>query len=79
MLETVVCTLAAIKGPWCIGGDFKCTPTQLIDTGWLMKVGGVIHYPFYATCNGKIYDFFVTSISMSPLVAKAHTIADLRG
>jgi hypothetical protein len=40
ILDTVATTLAAIKGPWVIGGDFNGTPTQLIDTGWLKKIGG---------------------------------------
>jgi len=53
LLETVACTLAGLKGPWCIGGDFNCTPSQLIDTGWLAKVGGVIHYPADATTDGQ--------------------------
>ena len=58
LLDTVSCTLSGLKGPWCIGGDFNCTPAQLIDTGWLAKVGGVIHYPTDATTDkGKTYDF----------------------
>ena len=79
LLETVACTLAGLKGPWCIGGDFNCTPAQLIDTGWLKKVGGVVHYPIDATTDkGKTYDFFVTSISMSPIVETVRIIGDHR-
>ena len=58
-----------------IGGDFNCTPAQLTDTGWLNKVGGVVHYPTDATTDkGKTYDYFVTSISMSPLVETVRII-----
>ena len=78
LLETVAITLLGLKGPWCIGMDANITPDELIDTGWLKKVGGVIHYPSDATCNGKTYDLFVTSASMSPLVLTVQVIGDYR-
>ena len=79
MLDTVAITLAGLKGPWCIGGDWNCSPSQLGDAGWLKKVGGVVHYPTDATTNkGKTFDFFVTSISFSPLVASVQVVGNHR-
>ena len=78
MLESVATTLLGVKGPWFIGMDTNFTPAELEETGWLKKVGGVVHCPTDATCNGQVYDYFVTSASMTSLVLTVQVIGDYR-
>ena len=68
LLETIGFTLSGLKGCWTIGGDWNCTPAELIATGWVKKVGGVVHAPSSETCNGKVYDFFVVCTDLSDFV-----------
>lgn len=75
-LQTMAHTLNILIGPWCVGGDWNCTPEQLAATGWLNLVKGVVHAPAAQTCNGKVYDFFVVSQSFSHAVVSIHTIGD---
>ena len=44
-LQDMAKVLAAVVGPWCVGGDWNCTPEQLAATGWLALVGGIVHVP----------------------------------
>ena len=76
LLDSIAFTLSGLVGPWCLGGDWNCTPDQLRETGWLKKVKGVIHAPSTATCNGSTYDFFVVHESISDNVHSTHTIGD---
>ena len=76
LLETIAFTLASITGPWMLGGDWNCTPPELEATGWVKKVGGIIHAPQSATCNGKVYDFFVVSANVSSQVRGTFVIGD---
>ena len=76
LLDSVAFTLVGLVGPWIIGGDFNCTPEELIATGWLKKVGGIVHAPKSPTCNGSIYDFFVVAASISDQVQSTHLIGD---
>ena len=57
-------------------GGWTCTPDELRATGWLKKVGGVFCSPKGATCNGKVYDFFVVAASIADDVHSVHKIAD---
>ena len=77
LLQTVAGQLRAAGGPWCIGGDFNCTPTELEATGWLTLVDGCIVAPTAPTCNGKTYDFFVVSSSMKHSIKCVVAIEDL--
>ena len=52
LLETMAFTISSLTGPWIVGGDWNCTPAEHAATGWVKKVGGVIHAPNAATCNG---------------------------
>ena len=63
-------------GPWILGGDWNCTPAELGATGWLRKVGGIIHAPQAATCNGKVHDFCVVAACLSDQVQGTYTIGD---
>ena len=76
LLEEIRAGIATIAGPWILGGDFNCTPAELTQTGWLETVGGVIHAPGVATCNDKVYDFFITSQSIAHAVKRVATVAD---
>ena len=70
LLETIALTLFVLKGAWIIGGDWNSTPAELIATGWVKKVGGVVHTPSSETCNGKVY-FSSSSLLACPTSCKA--------
>ena len=76
LLESVGSTILQLKGLWCIGGDWNCTPQELRDTGWIKRINGVIHAPEAETCNGKVYDFFVVAAGLSDHIQGAFTIGD---
>ena len=57
LLDSAAFTIQSLVGPWLVGGDWNCTPEELAATGWLEKVGGVVHAPGTPTCNGSVYDF----------------------
>ena len=44
-LETMGFTLSSLVGPFCLGGDWNCTPAELRETGWLKKIGATIFAP----------------------------------
>jgi exonuclease III len=58
-LHNVALAVKALKGPWCIGGDWNCTPEELQATGWLKMVGGLIKAPRTSTCNSRTIDFLL--------------------
>ena len=76
LLQCLAAILAGIQGPWMVAGDFNVTPEVLRASGWLSLVRGVIHTPSSATCNGKVYDYFVTSTSLSSAVAAVRVVGD---
>ena len=76
LLDTIAFTVSGLVGPWIIGGDWNCTPADLEATGWLKKVGGVVHAPQAATCNGKVYDFFVVDATISHNVQGTYVVGD---
>ena len=56
--------LKSLKDLWVLAGDFNMTPEQLVKTGWLDKVNGVIIPPFNVdhTCTAgqaRIIDYLV--------------------
>ena len=76
LLETVGFTMCGLKECWIVGRDWNCTPAELIATGWVKKVGGVVHAPRSETCNGKVYDFFVVCKGISDFVQGTFAIGD---
>ena len=76
LLDTIAFTLAGLIGPWMLGGDWNCSPAELEATGWLKKIGGTIHAPQAATCNGKVYDFFVVANAISHNVQGTYAVGD---
>lgn len=76
LLQYMACTIKSLTGPWCIGGDWICTPGELADTGWFRLVNGVVHAQASPTCNGKAYDFFVVASGSTHAVMSAHVIGD---
>ena len=75
LLDYVASVLMAIKGPWIIGGDFNCTPQQLMETGFVELIGGVIQAPRDSTCGLRTMDFFIVSRDLAPAVA-VHCVSD---
>jgi len=76
MLDSMAFTLNGLVGPWILGGDWNCSPQDLTATGWLQKVGGVIHAPTAATSNGSVYDYFVVKKTISDGVQCTCKIGD---
>ena len=68
--------LNSLKGPWAIGGDWNCTPDELMQTGWLKLVKGVTVVPKVNTCNSRAIDFFVVSDGLRQAAPAAYTIGD---
>ena len=76
LLQEVAAELALLAGGWIIGGDWNCTPEELVATGWLELIDGVIHAPRMPTCNGHIYDYFVVKRSFQHAVFRVVAIGD---
>ena len=66
--------LDSLKGPWAIGGDWNCTPDELMQIGWLKMVKGIIVAPKVNTCNSRVIDFFVVSEGLRQAAPAAYTI-----
>ena len=75
-LHSVAGIMGRLIGPWLIGGDWNCTPEQLIATGWLRLVKGKTFGPAANTCNGEVYDFCVVADCLAHAVVSAHTLGD---
>ena len=76
LLKAVGNALEIMEGPWIIGGDWNDTPEALTASGWLERVQGVAIPVPNATCNGKVYDFFVVSKCFAHAVVAARRIGD---
>ena len=76
ILDHVAGTLARIRGPWIIGGDWNITPELLLSTNWLSMVHGTIVAPRAPTCHGAVYDFFVVADGLIPSVAGVSRVDD---
>jgi len=67
--------LLRIGLPFCIGGDFQCTPEVLTSTGWLETVRGQIRRTSQGTCRHATgtseLDFFVISNSLDSAASDA--------
>eukprot|EP00973_Karenia_brevis_P087694 12162236-Karenia_brevis.AAC.1 len=69
ILQELASILKRVRGQWLVGGDFNMTPEMLQQSGWLALTGGVLHRPRSPTCNGKEYDYFVSSRGLAEAVA----------
>ena len=76
VLDHTARRLCSLSGPWILGGDFNCEPQELIDTGVVDLVDGVIHAPADDTCGKKVFDFFVVSKCLSPAIFSVNVVAD---
>ena len=76
LLESVAFALTSLAAGLTIGGDWNCMPEDLLATGWLTKVSGVICASRGSTCNGKVYDFFVVVAPIADAVHSVHKISD---
>ena len=76
ILQAMALTLNLLSGPWVIGGDWNVTPIQLLHSGWLSLVKGVVIAPAVPTCNDSVYDFFVVSESMLYAVHSVAVVGD---
>ena len=42
LLHAMAAVIKQLGEVWILGGDFNCTPEELLSTGWLKLVGGRI-------------------------------------
>jgi len=75
-LQLMAGVLNSLKGPWVIGGDWNCTPEDLMKTGWLKLVNGATIAPATNTCHQRVIDFFVISDGLRQANPVARTIGD---
>lgn len=68
LLQVIAGALNRVSGQWLIAVDFNMMPEALQQTGWLRLVKGVVHRPHAPTCNGKEYDYFVSSQGLAEAV-----------
>ena len=66
--------------PWLVVADWNAEPTQLIQSGWAARLGGVIMAPDVAlTCTsgeGRLIDFGLLSFSARSIVKKCGVTKD---
>jgi hypothetical protein len=65
ILEQATIAIGRLRGPWILGGDWNIEPSELLATGWLKTVGGLIVASAAPTCHIRKYDFFVVSSAIS--------------
>ena len=51
ILDLAARRLSCVRGPWVLSGDLKCEPHELMATGFVDLIDGVIHAPQDATCG----------------------------
>ena len=78
LLQTLAHVISRLRGPWLLAGDFNITPQELVASGWLQLVRGCCCAPQAPTCGKKMYDFFVTSSSLTGLIAGVSVVHDSR-
>ena len=66
----------SLKAPWAVGGDWNCTPEELMQTGWLKIVKGITVAPEVSTRNSRAIGFFSVSEGLSQAAPAAYTIGD---
>lgn len=76
ILQLMAGILKAVKSPGGIGGDWNCTPQELLDTCWLEVVKGKLVTPQTPTCGDRTIDLSVVSKSMHHAADAACTIGD---
>jgi exonuclease III len=76
VLTHLTALIAAVRGPWIIGGDWNVSPDTLRKSNWPSIVGGHIHAPLAPTCYNSTYDYFVVSKDINPAVAGVCRLSD---
>ena len=76
ILTQLAAAIAAVDGPWVVGGDWNMTPKALLDSNWPSIVKGHIHAPALPTCNDSTYDFFLVSSSLNEAVRGIVRLSD---
>ena len=68
ILDEAAASLRALRVPWIIGGDWNLEPPALMESGWIDMVDGLLVALELATCNGRVYDYFVICKSLAHAV-----------
>ena len=76
VLTQLAAAIAAVRGPWIVGGDWNMTPQALMESNWPKIVRGHVHAPTLPTCNDSTYDFFLVSHHLNDAVAGVTRLSD---
>ena len=68
ILQALAAIISRLKGPWIIAGDFNLDPAEVIGSGWLMLVDGLLRAPVVETCGGSMYDYFIVPRYMDKVI-----------
>ena len=75
-MQLMAFALNSLKGPCAIGGDWNCTPEELLQIGCVRLVKGVAVALKVSTCNQRVIDFFVVSDGLRQAAPAAYTVGD---
>ena len=76
ILTQLAAMIAAVRGPWIVGGDWNMSPKTLTEANFPSIVKGRIHAPPQPTCNDKTYDYFLVSSDISDSVVSVKRLVD---
>ena len=76
LLQSLAALISRLKGPWVVAGDFNLQPQELIDSGWLFLVSGVVKAPALETCGQAVYDYFVVHKGLEKAVVGVARVKD---
>ena len=77
MLEALAVAIKTVRGPWVVGADWNFTPEELVASGWLEIVDGIVIAPDAPTCHQKTYDYFVVSRKTKQAVVGIQQLTDV--
>ncbi len=76
VLHSIAAVVHALRGPWVLAWDANMDPKEIMATGWLAVVRGVVVAPQQPTCNDSINDYFVVSEMLHPAVRGISVLLD---
>ena len=76
ILQAVSQALTKLKGPWILGGDWNMPPEELMKSGWVDSIEGVIVATKSNTCNNSVFDYFVVSAKLRHAVRGIQLVND---
>ena len=76
LLQGIAEDVAALRGPWLIGGDWNMSLETLVASGWPHFVNAIVFAPPTPSCHGNVNDFFVVSACFAHAVEGVTVVGD---